>query len=115
MNRPVNFETIDGSDFEIHNQHCYFDFDSMIDKQKHSRVWIFCNGGMFGDYCVMFDLKWEHNCYSMKRCVLGEGETGDWIFQDNYISNEWIKTKDKFASHIIDVVKKAVELKKFEN
>ena len=85
MKRPENFETIDRVDFNIEGYDFYFDVDNLQNKKQSSWLWVFCNGQILGDYCVKFELKWEHNCFSMKKCVLGEGDTGDYIFQDNLI------------------------------
>ena len=115
MKRPVNFETIDRIDFELIGHSFYTDLDNMNNRQEYSWVWTFCNGGLLGDYVVLFQFKWEHDCYSMKKCVLGEGDTGDWIFQDNHMSKEWTKTKDAFVEHIINVIDVAIKGGYFQN
>ena len=100
MRRPVNFETIDAVDFEIHGHSFHTDLDQLQNKEKSNWVWVFPHGGVLGDYVVLFELKWEHDCYSMKRCVLGEGNAGNYIFQDNILKRDIIKTKDEFVSHM---------------
>ena len=115
MKRPVNFETIDAVDFEIDGIPFYTDLDNLQNKKESSWVWVFCNGQLLGDYAVLFELKWEHDCYSMKKCVLGEGTTGDYIFQDNWISTKWIKTKNDFMEYIKRLIISEVEIGKFKN
>ncbi len=115
MNKPINFETVDRVDLELQGNPFYFDVDHMQNYQHSNWVWVFCNGQALGDYCVLFQFKWEHNCYSMKRCVLGEGDTGDYIFQDNLLSADMVKTKDTFVNHIAKVIEKAIGLGKFQN
>jgi hypothetical protein len=51
----------------------------------------------------------------MKKCVLGEGTTGEYIFQDNLLTTDMIKTKDIFTTHISKVISKAIGLMKFQN
>ena len=115
MKRPVNFETIDAVDFEIHGHSFYIDLDQLQNKEKSSWVWVFPNGGILGDYVVLFELKWEHDCYSMKKCVLGEGTTGDYIFQDNWISEKWIKTKDECIEYIKRLISSEIKVGVFKN
>ncbi len=115
MKRPVNFETIDAVDFEMLGNYFYTDLDNLQNKKESSWVWVFCNGQILGDYAILFELKWEHNCYSMKKCVLGEGTTGDYIFQDNLLTTDMVKTKDIFTTHISKVISKAIGLMKFQN
>ena len=115
MRRPVNFETIDAVDFEIHGHSFHTDLDQLQNKEKSNWVWVFPSGGILGDYVVLFELKWEHDCYSMKKCVLGEGNTGNYIFQDNWISTKWIKTKDDFVNHIQSTIEKEMSVGTFEN
>ena len=115
MRRPKNFETIDAVDFEIHGHSFHTDLDLLQNKEKSSWVWVFPDGGILGDYVVLIELKWEHDCYSMKKCVLGEGTTGDYIFQDNLLTTDMVKTKDIFTTHMSKVINKAIGLMKFQN
>ena len=115
MKRPVNFETIDSVDFEINGVPFYTDLDNLQNKKETSWVWVFCNGQLLGDYAVLFELKWEHDCYSMKKCVLGEGTIGDYIFQDNWISTKWIKTKDEFVEYIKRLIISEIKVGNFQN
>ena len=115
MKRPVNFETIDAADFEIYGHSFHTDLDQLQNKEKSSWVWVFPNGGILGDYVVLFELKWEHDCYSMKKCVLGEGNTGDYIFQDNWISAKWIKTKDDFVEYLKRLISSEIKVGTFQN
>ena len=115
MKRPVNFETIDAVDFEIYGHSFHTDLDGLQNKEKSSWVWVFPDGGILGDYVVLFELKWEHDCYSMKKCVLGEGTTGDYIFQDNFISTKWIKTKDTFVEYISRLIASEIKVGTFQN
>jgi len=115
MRRPKNFETIDAIDFEIHGHSFHTDLDGLQNKEKSSWVWVFPHGGILGDYVVLFELKWEHNCYSMKKCVLGEGNTGNYIFQDNILRRDIIKTKDDFINHIQLAIEEQMERGAFQN
>ena len=115
MKRPVNFETIDRVDFEIHGHSFHTDLDQLQNKEKSNWVWVFPDGGILGDYVVLFELKWEHDCYSMKRCVLGEGNTGNYIFQDNILRRDIIKTKDDFINHIQLAIEEQMECWSFQN
>jgi len=104
MKRPKNFETIDRLDFELMGHSFCTDLDHLQNKKESSWVWVMPSGGILGDYVVLFELKWEHDCYSMKKCVLGEGTTGNYIFQDLWISKEIIETKDFFFEHIQNTI-----------
>ena len=115
MKRPINFETIDRIDFELMGHSFYTDLDNLQNKQKSSWVWVFPNGSILGDYVVLFEMKWEHDCYSMKKCVLGEGTTGDYIFQDNWISSNTLKTKDIFVEHISQLIQNEISIGTFQN
>jgi len=115
MRRPKNFETIDAVDFEIHGHSFHTDLDQLQNKEKSNWVWVFPDGGILGDYVVLFELKWEHDCYSMKRCVLGEGNTGNYIFQDNILKRDIIKTKDDFVSHIARTIADEMSVGTFQN
>ena len=115
MKRPVNFETIDRTDFEIMGNSFYTDLDNLQNKQKSSWVWVFPNGSILGDYVVLFEMKWEHNCYSMKKCVLGEGTTGDYIFQDHWINKNVIETKDRFVRYIASKIEAEINAGTFQN
>lgn len=115
MKKPENFAKIDRVDFEMDGYSFYFDFDNLQNYEDRNWIWVFCNGEILGDYCIKFELKWEHNCYSMKRCVVGEGTVGDWIFQDNLLTTDMVKTKDIFVNHMSKVIKKAITLNKFKN
>ena len=115
MKRPVNFETIDAVDFDTMGISFYTDLDGLQNKEKSSWIWVFPHGGGLGDYVVLFELKWEHDCYSMKKCVMGEGTTGDYIFQDNFLSTKWIKTKDTFVSHMAKTIADEIRVGTFQN
>jgi hypothetical protein len=115
MRRPKNFEKIDAVDFEIHGHSFHTDLDLLQNKEKSSWVWVFPHGGILGDYVVLFELKWEHDCYSMKKCVLGEGNTGNYVFQDHWISPNIIKTKDDFTNHIQTVIENEMRVGTFQN
>jgi hypothetical protein len=115
MKRPVNFEKIDAVDFEMLGNYFYTDLDNLQNKKESSWVWVFCNGQILGDYAILFEFKWEHDCYSMKKCVLGEGTTGDYIFQDNWISEKWIKTKDECIEYIKRLISSEIKVGVFKN
>jgi hypothetical protein len=51
----------------------------------------------------------------MKKCVMGEGTTGDYIFQDNFLSTKWIKTKDTFVSHMAKTIADEIRVGTFQN
>jgi hypothetical protein len=115
MKRPENFEKIDAVEFDIDGHSFFFDLDKMQNKEKSSWVWVFCNGEILGDYAVLFELKWEHNCFSMKKCVLGEGTTGDYIFQDNLLTTDMVKSKHTFIIQMGKFIQKSISLMKFAN
>ncbi len=115
MKRPENFEKIDKVDFELEGYPFYFDIDDLQNKKERTWVWVFCNGPLLGDYCVKFEFKWEHNCFSMKKCVLGEGDTGEYIFQDNLLTTDIVKTKDTFVINMGKFIHKSIRLMKFAN
>ena len=115
MNKPINFETVDRVDLELQGNPFYFDVDHMQNYQHSNWVWVFCNGPLLGDYCVKFELKWEHNCISMKKCVLGEGDIGEYIFQDNLLSTDMVTSKNTFIIQMGKFIQKAITLNKFNN
>jgi hypothetical protein len=115
MKRPENFEKINKVDFELEGYKFYFDLDNLQNKKESTWVWVFCNGPILGDYCVKFELKWEHNCFSMKKCVLGEGDTGEYIFVDNLLTIDMAKTRDIFVYCMSKFIKKSISLMKFAN
>ena len=115
MKRPVNFDTIDNTHFQLFSNNFYTDLDTMNNRKEYSWVWTFCNGSLLGDYVVLFQFKWEHDCYSMKKCVLGEGTTGDYIFQDHWINKNMIETKDGFVLHIKQTIEKEILVGNFQN
>jgi hypothetical protein len=115
MKRPVNFETIDKTDFETMGISFYIDLDRLQNKEQSSWIWVFPNGGGLGDYVVLFELKWEHDCFSMKKCVMGEGTTGDYIFQDNWLKPNFLKTKNEFVSYMAKTIADEIRVGTFQN
>ena len=115
MKRPVNFERIDNTDFDTMGIDFSIDLDRLQNKKESSWIWVFPNGSALGDYVVLFELKWEHDCYSMKKCVMGEGTTGDYIFQDDLIHPKWMKTKDTFVQYISNCILTEKRMGTFEN
>lgn len=115
MKRPVNFETIDRIDFELMGHSFYTDLDALQNKKESSWVWVFPNGGILGDYVVLFEMKWEHDCYSMKKCVLGEGTTGDYIFQDKLIQKGFVTSKDECVNHMKWIIGQEINAGTFQN
>jgi hypothetical protein len=115
MKRPVNFERIDSTDFDTMGISFSIDLDRLQNKEKSSWIWVFPNGSALGDYVVLFELKWEHDCYSMKKCVMGEGTTGDYIFQDDLIHPKWMKTKDTFVEYIANCISTEIRMGTFQN
>ncbi len=115
MKRPENFSKIDRVDFELEGYQFYFDFDNLQNKKQSNWVWVFCNGPLLGDYCVKFEFNWEMDCFSMKKCVLGEGDMGEYIFQDNLLTSDMVKTKDTFVINMGKFIKKSISLMKFAN
>jgi hypothetical protein len=51
----------------------------------------------------------------MKKCILGEGNTGNYIFQDNWLKRDIIKTKDDFVSHIARTIADEMNVGTFQN
>ena len=115
MRRPKNFETIDAVDFDTMGISFHTDLDLLQNKEKSNWVWVFPHGAGLGDYVVLFELKWEHDCYSMKKCILGEGNTGNYIFQDNWLRRDIIKTKDDFINHIQLAIEEQMGRGTFQN
>ena len=115
MKRPVNFETIDAIDFDTMGISFHTDLDQLQNKEKNSWVWVFPHGGGLGDYVVLFELKWEHDCYSMKKCVMGEGTTGDYIFQDCLLKPNFVKTKNFFVEYIANCISTEIRMGTFQN
>ena len=115
MKRPVNFETIDAVDFDVMGISFHTDLDQLQNKEKNSWVWVFPHGGGLGDYVVLFELKWEHDCYSMKKCVMGEGTTGDYIFQDCLLKPNFVKTKNFFVEYIANCISTEIRMGTFQN
>ena len=115
MKRPVNFNKIDRIDFELMGHSFHIDLDALQNKKEHNWVWVMPSGSILGDYVVLFELKWEHDCYSMKKCVLGEGTMGNYIFQDNHLNKDVLKTKDDFINHIQLAIEEQMECGSFQN
>jgi hypothetical protein len=51
----------------------------------------------------------------MKKCILGEGNTGNYIFQDNWLKRDIIKSKDTFVSHIAKTITDEMNVGTFQN
>jgi len=51
----------------------------------------------------------------MKKCVLGEGDTGEYIFQDNLLTSDMVISKYTFVIHMSKFIQKAITLNKFKN
>jgi hypothetical protein len=51
----------------------------------------------------------------MKKCVLGEGSTGNYIFQDHLLSSDMMQTKDEFVSHIARTIADEMSVGTFQN
>jgi hypothetical protein len=115
MKRPTNFEKIDNTDFDTMGISFSIDLDRLQNKEQSSWIWVFPHGGGLGDYVVLFELKWEHDCCSMKKCILGEGNTGNYIFQDNLLKTDIVKTKDTFVSHIAKTIADEIRVGTFQN
>jgi hypothetical protein len=51
----------------------------------------------------------------MKKCVLGEGTIGNYIFQDDLIHPKWMKTKDTFIQYISKCISNEIKDGTFQN
>ena len=51
----------------------------------------------------------------MKKCVLGEGNTGNYIFQDHLLSSDMMQTKDEFVAHIKWIIGEEMRVGNFQN
>jgi hypothetical protein len=51
----------------------------------------------------------------MKKCVLGEGDMGEYIFQDNLLTTDVVKTKDTFVINMGNFIQESISLMKFAN
>jgi hypothetical protein len=51
----------------------------------------------------------------MKKCVLGEGDIGEYIFQDNLLSTDMVTSKNTFIIQMGKFIQKAITLNKFKN
>jgi hypothetical protein len=51
----------------------------------------------------------------MKKCILGEGNTGNYIFQDHLLSSDMMQTKDEFVSHIARTIADEMNVGTFQN
>jgi hypothetical protein len=114
MKKPINFETLHASTFMIKGHSFYTEIDTNSAPDE-TRLWIYGHGSVLGDYCTLFELDWMKNYYSMKKCVLDQGDIGDYLFQCNLLKTDMIKTKDDFINHISKVILNAMELNHFKN
>jgi hypothetical protein len=46
---------------------------------------------------------------------LGEGTTGDWIFQDNMLYDHMVKSKDDFVKYLQRLVSSEIKVGVFKN
>ncbi len=114
MKKPINFDKVNSITLKIKDDRFYTEVDPSSGPDE-SKLWIYGHGNALGDYCTLFELDWAKNYYSMKKCVLNEGDIGDYLFQCNLLNMNMVKTKDDFINHISKVILNAIELHHFKN
>lgn len=111
MAKPKNFAKIDDVRFHIDETEFRIELDIMND----NNVWVFeqLSDKMLQHHCVYFRIDWNQFKIDMRRCVLGEGDTGNDIFKGALIEPLNYQTKDTFLNLLSSYIKNAYHAGKF--
>jgi hypothetical protein len=99
MKVPQNFNNIDRLKFSIDTYTFYLEPDGYV----NGSVWVFPEAAS-ADMCLLFDIDWDINKFSVKKCKLGDGTWGDYVIIDEPLQKKNLITKTTFINNFIKVI-----------
>ena len=117
MRKPENFEKID--DKQFHYGNCKFKIEEDWNSKTgatYSELYIFelQSNKSLGDYCAVFMIHWDLETFTLRKCVLGQGLTGEDIFTLPIPKNK-CKTLQSFLDLIKETIVEQIKLGSFSN
>lgn len=105
MKQPQNFDTIDHKHFTTKDGSTFG--IEISNNTMDGTVFVFYddNDERMADNCLLFDINWEKNLFSIKECPRGRGSMGNWIEANKHFGKEWAMTSNNF----IDFLNKQTE------
>jgi len=99
MKVPKNFSNIDRLKFSIDTYTFYLEPDGYV----NGSAWVFPFGES-ADMCLLFEIDWAINKFSVKRCILGDGTNGDYVILSEPLEKKNVITKTTFVNNFIKVI-----------
>jgi hypothetical protein len=96
MKVPQNFSNIDRLRFSIDMYEFYLEPDGYV----NGSVWVFPQA-VSADMCLLFEIDWDINKFSVKRCILGDGTNGDYVIFAEPLEKKNVITKTTFINKFI--------------
>jgi hypothetical protein len=96
MKVPQNFTNIDRLKFSIDTYTFYLEPDGDV----NGFVWVF-PVATSADMCLLFEIDWAINKFSVKRCILGDGTHGDYVILSEPLEKKNVITKTTFINKFI--------------
>jgi hypothetical protein len=112
MIQPQNFWKINDYTHVDSTNEIEFHFEvGMNSTDTTTELWVFDEIGKYmGDYCTLFTIDWKNNQYYARKCVKGDGYSGEDITGVFYISRSVCESMNSFIEHIKDNILKFSKL-----
>lgn len=114
--RPVeNFTKLHGNEVTTPKGNQFF-FE--VGTGSSNAIWIFDNdrgSGIQGDYCTLMTIDWESNSFDLRKCVLGQGLTGQNIHNKLTLPIRRCKTKSEFLNFVTELIENEAMKRTFKN
>lgn len=81
-------------------------------------IWIFDNErgrGIQEQYCTLMTIDWQTNQFHLRKCLLGEGFTGENIHVGLTLPIRRCKTKDEFVNFVSELIENEVMIGTYKN
>ena len=97
MKLPENFKKIDQEKFSIGAYNFYLEQDETY----NGYVFVFPGAGNSLEHCLWFQIDWNQNKYSVRKCELGLGTAGSDLILDEPFQRKLVITKTTFINNFI--------------
>jgi hypothetical protein len=100
MKVPQNFSRIHKSKFSIDGIDTYTFYLEPDNGNFVGSAWVFPQWES-ADMCLLFEIDWAMNKFSVKRCIIGDGTNGDYVILSEPIQKKNVITKTTFINKFI--------------
>jgi hypothetical protein len=99
MNIPINFDKIDGTEFNFDGS----DYSIQTDHLEKGDVWVYdCTSRR---YPLCFDIDWKKETYALIKCAPGDGRNGTVLATDSLLMTHLMRDADSFISFLKDTIR----------